>query len=107
MGLDKRRDQIFVRLATKLTAEGQISAFSTDFVKLVRTYTSTDCTGRVGEAMKRKGGVSQASLGKSSSFIIIGHSQYGQLTAEDVYGFYVQFPKTMVKNINEEGYTVK
>ena len=35
----------------------------------VRTYASTDCTGRVGETIKRKGGVSQACLGKSSSFI--------------------------------------
>ena len=35
----------------------------------VRTYASTDCTGRVGEAIKRKGGVSQAFLGKCASFI--------------------------------------
>ena len=35
----------------------------------VRTYASTDCTGRVGETIKRKGGVSQACLGKSPSFI--------------------------------------
>ena len=34
-----------------------------------RTYASTDCTGRVGETIKRKGGVSQACLGKSTSFI--------------------------------------
>ena len=33
----------------------------------VRTYASTDCTGKVGETIKRKGGVSQACLG--SSFI--------------------------------------
>ena len=32
----------------------------------VRTYASTDCTGGVGEAIKRKGGVSQACLGKSN-----------------------------------------
>ena len=31
----------------------------------VRTYSSTDCTGRVGETIKRKRGVSQACLGKS------------------------------------------
>ena len=31
----------------------------------VRTYASTDCTGRVGETIKRKGGVSQACLSKS------------------------------------------
>ena len=34
-----------------------------------RTYASTDCTSRVGETIKRKGGVSQACLGKSTSFI--------------------------------------
>ena len=50
----------------------------------VRTYASTDCTGGVGETIKRKGGVSQVCLGKSTSLILdfsIGHSQYGQLTA--------------------------
>ena len=40
----------------------------------VRTYASTDCTGRVGETIKRKGGVSQACLGKSSSFIYDTHN---------------------------------
>ena len=44
-------------------------------VTYLRTYSSTDCTGRVGETIKRKGGVSQACLGKS------GHSQYGQSTS--------------------------
>ena len=39
-----------------------------------RTYASTDCTGRVGETIKRKGGVSQACLGKSTSFILDIHS---------------------------------
>ena len=29
----------------------------------VRTYSPTDCTGRVGETIKRKGGVSQGCLG--------------------------------------------
>ena len=33
------------------------------------TYASTDCTGRVGETIKRKGGVSQACLRKSTSLI--------------------------------------
>ena len=32
-------------------------------------YASTDCTGGVGETIKRKGGVS-ACLGKSTSFIL-------------------------------------
>ena len=40
----------------------------------VRTYASTDCTGRVGETIKRKGGVSQACLGKSSSFMYDSHN---------------------------------
>ena len=35
----------------------------------VRTYASTDCTGGVGDTIKRKGGVSQACLGKSTSLI--------------------------------------
>ena len=35
-----------------------------------RTYASTDCTGRVEETIKRKGGVPQACLGKSTSFIL-------------------------------------
>ena len=35
---------------------------------------STDCTGRVGETIKRKGGVSQACLGKSTSFILDIHN---------------------------------
>ena len=34
-----------------------------------RTYASTDCTGGVGETIKRKGVVSQACLGKSTSLI--------------------------------------
>ena len=40
----------------------------------VRTYASTDCTGRVGETIKRKGGVSQACVGKSSSFLYDIHN---------------------------------
>ena len=39
-----------------------------------RAYASTDCTGRVGETIKRKGGVSQACFGKSSSFIYDTHN---------------------------------
>ena len=39
-----------------------------------RTYASTDCTSRVGETIKRKGGVSQACLGKSTSFILDIHN---------------------------------
>ena len=40
----------------------------------VRTYASTDCTGRVGETIKKKGGVSQACLGKSTSFTLAIHN---------------------------------
>ena len=38
------------------------------------TYASTDCTGGVGGTIKRKGGVSQACLGKSTSFILDIHN---------------------------------
>ena len=40
----------------------------------VRTYSSTDCMGGVGETIKRKGGVSQACLGKSTSFTLDIHN---------------------------------
>ena len=40
----------------------------------VGTYASTDCTGGVGETIKRKGGVSQACLGKSTFFILDIHN---------------------------------
>ena len=40
----------------------------------VRTYASTDCTGGVGETIKRKGGVSQACLAKSTSFTLVIHN---------------------------------
>ena len=36
----------------------------------VRTYSSTDCTGRVVETIKSKEGVSQGCLGKSTSFTL-------------------------------------
>ena len=39
-----------------------------------RAYASTDCTGGVGETIKRKGGVSQACLCKSTSFTLDIHS---------------------------------
>ena len=40
----------------------------------VHTYASTDFTGGVGETIKRKGGVSQACLGKSTSFVLHIHN---------------------------------
>ena len=48
--------------------------WSTSFRLVVRTYASTDCTGGVGETIKRKEGVSQACLAKSSSFIYDTHN---------------------------------
>ena len=49
-----------------------------------RTYSSTDCTGGVGETIKRKGGVSQACLGKSTSFILDIHNMVNwQLSKQD------------------------
>ena len=49
-----------------------------------RTYASTDCTGRVGETIKRKGGVSQACLGKSTSLILDIHNMVNwQLSKRD------------------------
>ena len=40
----------------------------------VRTYASTDCKDGVGETIKRKRGVSQACLGKSTSFTLDIHN---------------------------------
>ena len=49
-----------------------------------RTYASTDCTGRVGETIKRKGGVSQVCLGKPISFILAIHNMVNwQLSKQD------------------------
>ena len=38
-----------------------------------RADASTDCTGVLGKTIKRKGGVSQACLGKSTSFLLDIH----------------------------------
>ena len=49
-----------------------------------RTYASTDCTGRVGETIQRKGGVSQACLAKSTSFTLDIHNMVNcQLSKQD------------------------
>ena len=54
-----------------------------------RTYASADCTGGVGETIKRKGGVSQACLGKSTSFIYHIHNMVNcrswQLSKQDTH----------------------
>ena len=47
--------------------------FSRDW-PIVRTYASTDCTGGVGETIKRKVGMTQACLGKFTSFILDIHN---------------------------------
>ena len=50
----------------------------------VRTYASTNCTGGVGETIKRKGGVSQACVAKSTSFTLDIHNMVNwQLSKQD------------------------
>ena len=50
----------------------------------VRTYIRTDCTGGVGETIKRKGGVSQACLARSTSFTLDIHNMVNwQLSKRD------------------------
>ena len=50
----------------------------------VRTYASTDCMGGVRETIKRKGGVSQACLAKSTSFTLVIHNMVNlQLSKKD------------------------
>ena len=49
-----------------------------------RTCPSTDCTGGVGETIKRKGGLSQACLAKSTSFTLDIHNMVNwQLSKQD------------------------
>ena len=49
-----------------------------------RAYASTNCTGGVRETIKSKGGVSQACLGKSTSFILDIHNMVNwQLSKQD------------------------
>ena len=47
-----------------------VNLFSFGCDVIDRAFASTDCTGVVGETIKRKGGVSQACLNKSTSFIL-------------------------------------
>ena len=50
----------------------------------VRTYASTDCMGGVRETIKRKAGVSQACLAKSTSFTLVIHNMVNlQLSKQD------------------------
>ena len=49
-------------------------------------YASTDCMGGVGETIKRKGGVPQASLGKSTYFTLnINNMVNWQLSKQDIH----------------------
>ena len=51
-----------------------VNLFSFGCHVIDRAYASTDCTGGVGETIKRKGGVSQACLAKSTSFTLDIHN---------------------------------
>ena len=51
-----------------------VNLFSFGYHVIDRAYASTDCTGGVGETIKRKGGVSQACLAKSTSFTLDIHN---------------------------------
>ena len=58
-----------------------------------RTYASTDCTGGVGETIKRKGGVSQACLGKFPSFTLDIHNMVNwQLSKQDSHWASIPWP---------------
>ena len=74
-----------VTQASPLLAPGKFHARSLEWALLAglfsfgchvidRAYASTDCTDGVGETIKRKGGMSQACLGKSKSFILDIHN---------------------------------
>ena len=70
----KKADKnIFSGAPTKMV---NLFSFGCDVIDraYVRTYESTDCTGGVGETIKRKGGVSQACLAKSTSFTLDIHN---------------------------------
>ena len=61
-----------------------VNLFSFGCHVIDRAYASTDCTGGVGEAIKRKGGVSQACLAKSTSFTLDIHNMVNwQLSKQD------------------------
>ena len=47
--------------------ESQTHGIRSTSFRLVHNYASTDCTGGVGETIKRNGGMSQRCLGKSTS----------------------------------------
>ena len=61
-----------------------VNLFSFGCHVIDRAYASTDCTGGVGETIKRKGGVSQACLAKSTSFTLDIHNMVNwQLSKQD------------------------
>ena len=51
-----------------------VNLFSFGCHVIDRAYASVDCTGEVGETIKTKGGMSQACLGKFTSFIVDIHN---------------------------------
>ena len=55
-------------------SKNMVNLFSFGCHVIDRAYASTDCTGGVGETIKRKGGVSQACLAKSTSFTLDIHN---------------------------------
>ena len=57
-----------------VTKHETVNLFSFGCHVIDRAYASTDCTGGVGETIKRKGGVSQVCLGKSTSFTLDIHN---------------------------------
>ena len=50
-----------------------VNIFSFSCHVIDRAYVSTDCAGGVGKTIKGKAGVSQACLGKSTSFLLDIH----------------------------------
>ena len=57
-----------------LYSQNMVTLFSFVCHVIDRAYVSTDSTGGVGETIKRKEGVSQACLGKSTSFTLAIHN---------------------------------
>ena len=66
-----------------------VNLFSFGCHVIDRAYASTVCTGGVGQTIKSRGGVSKASLGKSTSFILDIHNIVNwQLSKQDSHSLY-------------------
>ena len=61
-------------LATSVKTHYMVNLFSFGFHVIDLAYASTDCTGEVAKTIKSKGWVSQACIGKSTSFILNIHN---------------------------------